>query len=453
MRYLSVCSGIEAASVAFEPLGWSALAFAEIDPFPRAVLQHHYPRVPLYGDFTELRHQPWIVDADILVGGTPCQSFSVAGLRGSLSDDRGNLALEFIRLADAIDDLRRDAGRLPLIVLWENVPGVLSTDDNAFGAFLGGMVGSDAALVPAGRWDYAGVVDGPARVAAWRCLDAQHFGLAQRRKRVFVLAQRHPRGWACADALLPIIESLSGHPAPRREAGQRLAAGAGVGAAVSSGRGWWDDLDQGAFIPEIVPQAMSAKRAKGSSGPAGDEVANLVAHACVDVAPTMRAGGNRTGGDRPPGTDVDTCDSLIVAHSLRASGFDASEDGTGRGTPLVPVISHTLDTFSAGRCTEDGTGRGCPIVTTAHAYDARQSDLEQYGDMTGPLDTDGSTIPVMASLMAELGESTTARTYSATRTDSGVSSIGITSAGSEVTPATSWRRTPRRCESVAGRRS
>ena len=235
MRYLSVCSGIEAATVAFAPLGWTPLAMSEIDPFPRAVLQHHYPDVPLYGDFTELRHQPWIVDADVLVGGTPCQSFSVAGLRGSLSDARGNLALEFIRLANAIDDLRRAAGRPPAFILWENVPGVLSTADNAFGSFLGGMVGSDAAIVPESRWADAGVVAGPERVAAWRCLDAQHFGLAQRRKRVFVLALGGPRGWACADALLPIIASLSGHPAPRREPGQVAAPSLTVGSGGSSG--------------------------------------------------------------------------------------------------------------------------------------------------------------------------------------------------------------------------
>jgi len=104
VKYLSVCSGIEAASLAWEPLGWSPLAFSEIEPFPRAVLAHRWPNVPLHGDFTRLRGESYIVDAELLVGGTPCQAFSVAGLRGSLSDERGNLTLEFVRLADAIDD-------------------------------------------------------------------------------------------------------------------------------------------------------------------------------------------------------------------------------------------------------------------------------------------------------------------------------------------------------------
>jgi DNA (cytosine-5)-methyltransferase 1 len=141
MRYLSVCSGIEAASVAWGPLGWSPLAFSEVAPFPRSVLQHHYPEVPLYGDFTALRDQPWIADAELLVGGTPCQSFSLAGNRQSLGDARGVLALEFIRLANAIDDFRLLAGKQPARIVWENVPSVLNTDDNAFGCFLAGLCG------------------------------------------------------------------------------------------------------------------------------------------------------------------------------------------------------------------------------------------------------------------------------------------------------------------------
>lgn len=284
MRYLSICSGIEAASVAWHPLGWRPLAFSEIEAFPRAVLKHHYPDVPLHGDFTQLRDQPFIVDADLLVGGTPCQAFSIAGLRQSLSDDRGNLSLEFIRLADAIDDLRRDAGREPAYVLWENVPGVFSTGDNAFGAFLGGLVGSDAPIVPRGRWQDAGVVAGPERVAAWRVLDAQYFGLAQRRKRVFVLARKHPRGWACADALLPIIDSLSGHPAPRREKGQiaptvpsRSSAGGGLGTdfdcdggliagTIGTTSGDWsrDNIGEGIVATPILDGAKGRTDKRGS---------------------------------------------------------------------------------------------------------------------------------------------------------------------------------------------
>lgn len=232
MKYLSVCSGIEAATVAWHGLGWTPLAFSEIEPFPRAVLQHHYPDVPLHGDFTVLRDQPWIVDADILVGGTPCQAFSVAGLRNSLSDERGNLSLEFVRLADAIDTVRRDAGKPPAIIVWENVPGVLSVKDNAFGCFLSALAGDAAPYVPPrGKWTNAGVVDGPARTVAWRVLDAQYFGLPQRRRRVFVVASAGD-GVDPAAVLLE-CEGLRRDTPPRRETGQAASGGAASGLDVS----------------------------------------------------------------------------------------------------------------------------------------------------------------------------------------------------------------------------
>lgn len=192
MRYGSLCSGIEAASVAWEPLGWQPAWFAEIEPFPCAVLNHHWPHVPNYGDMTRLvgKILNGTVEApDILVGGTPCQAFSVAGLRGSLDDERGNLTLVLIRILDAIDFIRARNGQPPCILVWENVPGVLSTKDNAFGCFLGGLAGEDMPLVPAGkRWTNAGYVLGHKRRIAWRIFDAQYFGVAQRRRRVFVVA-------------------------------------------------------------------------------------------------------------------------------------------------------------------------------------------------------------------------------------------------------------------------
>ena len=251
MKYLSICSGIEAASVAFEPLGWTPLAFSEIEPFPRAVLQHHYPDTPCHGDFTVLKDEPWIVDADLLCGGTPCQAFSVAGNRQSLADDRGNLTLQFVLLADAIDALRHDAGREPAWILWENVPGVLSTNDNAFGAFLGGLVGRTAPIPePAGGWTGAGVVDGPTRCAAWRILDAQHFGLAQRRKRVFVLARGGAGRWAVADALLPIIEGRERHPAPGRPSREGVAPT--LSSRHSGGGGLGTDFDLDGGLIEVL---------------------------------------------------------------------------------------------------------------------------------------------------------------------------------------------------------
>ena len=232
MKYLSVCSGIEAATVAWHPLGWEPLAFSEIEPFPRKVLAHHYPNVPCHGDFTILRDQDWIVDADLLVGGTPCQAFSVAGLRQSLSDDRGNLTLEFVRLADAIDNLRRIRGDKPAVIVWENVPGVLSVQDNAFGCFLAALVGNDAPLVPTGgKWTNAGLVVGPKRSAAWRVLDAQYFGVAQRRRRVFVVAGSGD-GFDPAEILFE-REGMRRDTAPRREKREIVAPTIGSGPPFS----------------------------------------------------------------------------------------------------------------------------------------------------------------------------------------------------------------------------
>ena len=189
MIFGSVCSGIEAASVAWLPLGWRCAFVSEIDAFPSRVLAHHYPDVPNLGDFTAItpeQHEP----IDVLVGGTPCQDFSIAGLRAGVGGDRGALSLEFLRLA----------GRArPRWIVWENVPGVLSSDGGrALGAFLGGLAELGYGF-------------------AYRVLDAQYFGLAQRRKRVFVVAHSGGR-WQRAAAVLLERESLRGHPAPGREA-------------------------------------------------------------------------------------------------------------------------------------------------------------------------------------------------------------------------------------------
>jgi DNA (cytosine-5)-methyltransferase 1 len=189
ITYGSVCSGIESASVAWEPLGVRPEWFAEIEPFPSAVLAHWWPHVANLGDMTKLADYVRLgimPSPDVLVGGTPCQAFSVAGNRQSLDDDRGQLSLEYVRLLNAIDDQRKE----PAACVWENVPGVLSTTDNAFGCFLGELAGSGCELQPPNgkRWGNAGCVNGPRRAIAWRVLDAQYYGLAQRRKRVFVVA-------------------------------------------------------------------------------------------------------------------------------------------------------------------------------------------------------------------------------------------------------------------------
>ena len=336
MRFGSVCSGIEAASVAFSPLGWQAAWLAEIEPFPCAVLAHHYPEVPNLGDMTTIARRVLLGDVeapDMLCGGTPCQAFSVAGLRASLSDERGNLTLKFVELADAIDHVRVRAGKPESIVLWENVPGVLSTKDNAFGCFLAGLAGEDEPLQPSGgRWSNAGAVYGPARAIAWRTLDAQYFGVAQRRRRVFVVASAR-NGFDPA-AVLFEWDGVRRDTAPSREA-RKVAPT--IPSRSSAGGGLGTDFDcDGGTICVATGQAGAEIGADMAPTLNCNHEAPYVASVC----PTLRAGGNKTGGDRPPGTDVDTADSLVVAHTLRGEGFDASEDGTGRGAPLVPVAFH-----------------------------------------------------------------------------------------------------------------
>jgi DNA (cytosine-5)-methyltransferase 1 len=192
LTYGSVCSGIEAATVAWHPLGFKAEWYAEIERFPSAVLAHHYPQIPNLGDMTRLGAQVLagkIAAPDILVGGTPCQAFSVAGMREGLADPRGALTIKYVELADAVDYVRAGQRKPACVLTWENVPGVLSDKGNAFGCFLGALAGEDCELQPSGeRWPDAGCVYGPRRTIAWRVLDAQHFGLAQRRRRVFVVA-------------------------------------------------------------------------------------------------------------------------------------------------------------------------------------------------------------------------------------------------------------------------
>jgi len=200
MRYATVCSGIEAPTLAWHSLGWEPVWFSEIEPFPSAVLNHHYPEVPNLGDMTKIhedeRYQKSTGTIDVFCGGTPCQSFSVAGLRKGMADPRGNLALHFLRITDEIR---------PRWVIWENVPGVLSSNAGRdFGSFLGAL----------GQLGYG---------FAYRVLDAQYFGVAQRRRRVFVVG--HTGGWRGAASVLFDTESLRGNPPPGREEGQGIAGG------------------------------------------------------------------------------------------------------------------------------------------------------------------------------------------------------------------------------------
>lgn len=203
--------------------------FSEIEAFPSAVLAHHWPDVKNLGDMTKISRRVLLgeIEApDVLVGGTPCQAFSVAGMREGMADERGQLTMKYVELANAIDTVRVRAGNPETVIVWENVPGVLSDKQNAFGCFLGALAGEDRELQPSGKkWTNAGCVYGPQRAVAWRVLDAQYFGVAQRRRRVFVVASA--RTDFDPAAVLFERESVRRDSAPSRSQGQELAADAG----------------------------------------------------------------------------------------------------------------------------------------------------------------------------------------------------------------------------------
>ena len=222
MNFLSVCSGIEAVSVAWESLGFQAVGFSEIEPFPSAVLAHRLPHVKNYGDMTQ--YGKWNIDSgsvDILVGGTPCQAFSVAGLRKGLADPRGNLALVFLGIADRFK---------PKYILWENVPGVLSSNGGRdFGSFLGALE----------KLGYG---------FAYRVLDAQFFGVPQRRRRVFVVGCLGD--WDAPRRILFEPESLRGDSAPSRKRGEGATGGIEkrIDSMYETGQGFWQGGDVAGII-------------------------------------------------------------------------------------------------------------------------------------------------------------------------------------------------------------
>lgn len=253
MIFGSVCSGIDAASVAWLPLGWRAARFSEIEAFPSAVLAHHYPNVVNLGDMTLIADKivsGEVAAPDILVGGTPCQAFSVAGARKGLADDRGQLTIKYAELLDAIDAVRVSEGKSESIAIWENVPGVLSDKENAFGCFLGIISGeSEAFLPPGGRWKSVGCVLGAKRAIAWRVLDAQYFGVAQRRRRVFLVASA--RKDFDPTKILFEREGVRRNIAPSRESGKEIA---GTLASRTGGGGFpGTDESLSGYVQPVAP--------------------------------------------------------------------------------------------------------------------------------------------------------------------------------------------------------
>lgn len=316
LNYGSVCSGIEAVSLAWQPLGWCPAWLSEIDPFPNAVLAHHYPSIRNLGDMTSIAdrvHARSVPAPDILVGGTPCQAFSVAGPRNGLSDPRGALTLKFTELADAIDQTRQENDQPPVIIVWENVSGVLSDKSNAFGCLLGALAGEGCALEPAGRrWSNAGCVAGPRRRIAWRVLNAQYFGVAQRRRRVFLVAS----GREDLDPAEVLFEhgGLHGNPAAGAEAREDAATAPEDGAGSPGGLA--DDL------PRHYGTVPICFGGGNTSGP-------------IEHAACLTARGHKCDFEVETFAAQSVTGSTTHALNTANGGKGSSEDGTGRGVPIV----------------------------------------------------------------------------------------------------------------------
>lgn len=322
MIYGSICSGIEAATVAWEPLGWKAAWFSEIEAFPSAVLAERWPEVVNLGDMTKIAaavRAGEVQAPDVMVGGTPCQAFSIAGLRNGLSDARGQLTLSYVELANAIDDKRIERGEEEAIFVWENVPGVLTSHDNAFGCFLAGLAGESCELEPSGgKWSHSGCVYGPQRTIAWIVKDAQYFGVAQRRKRVFVVASAR-KGFDPGQVLFE-SEGVRRDTPPSREPQTAVAAltARGVGTCGA------DDN-----------QAQAGHLLAFGGGNTGGN---------IDVAACLTAKGQRIDfevetfavhGTQDPDTNLELAHTLgrnqgqenaCIAFSYKDHGADASED-------------------------------------------------------------------------------------------------------------------------------
>jgi len=316
MNYLSVCSGIEAATCAWKSLGWKPVGFSEIEPFPSAVLSKHYPNVPNLGDMTKYKEWDLNGTVELLVGGTPCQSFSVAGLRKGIEDPRGNLALVYCGL---LDHFR------PKWFVWENVPGVLSSSGGRdFGSFLGAVAELGYGF-------------------PYRVLDAQHFGVPQRRRRVFVVGCLG--GWEPASKVLFDTDCLSGNHKKSRKEKQ--------GATSLIERG----IAYGGSDP-TCSDTVTRKWHKGSGGPSGNECGLFVAESYVyethpadsrvkemgDVCQTVTSRWG-TGGKNVP---------LVQAYSIRedakANNFSATPlEVTPALQAMQPSVqSHHAQTFIAG---------------------------------------------------------------------------------------------------------
>jgi DNA (cytosine-5)-methyltransferase 1 len=413
MKYISICSGIEAASVAFHGFGWTPLAFSEIEAFPSAVLAHHWPHVPNLGDMTKFAEWPEdiLAECDLLVGGPPCQAFSVAGLRKSLDDDRGNITLAYVRLLNHIDEVRKRHGRPPAIAVYENVPGLLSTKDNAFGCLIGALAGCDEAPeTETGKWPKAGYVCGETRRVGYRVIDAQFFGVAQRRRRIFLVAVpcelvERVGERICPSEILSLRESLLGNPPSRDQSRQgatastETSAGSSVFPCIDANvdakwgsdqwvEGGYSILEQPAPVMLSASDQAGAERLVESAGTLNcnhGQRGGWVAPLAFKPGQSEAAGGTFTTEEFTPTLQAQNNGSTAVpAVAFKPSHFT-------RGNPIIPMSAVGFNWQNGGGygkandglgITEEGTGplQRCNTPAVAFTQNTRDEVRHVNGD-------------------------------------------------------------------------
>jgi DNA (cytosine-5)-methyltransferase 1 len=399
MRYLSLFSGIEAASVAWEPLGWECAGVAEVDAFASAVLAHRYPSVPNLGDVTKIDAADLAAlgRIDLVVFGSPCQDLSVAGKREGLAGERSGLfhvAVDIVRWAREYCGCRW--------ALWENVPGAFSSNKGRdFAAVVGELAGVDLAVPPKG-WGTEGAAVGTEGMVEWAVLDAQWFGVAQRRRRVFALADFGD--WASRPPVLLEPQSLRGDSPPSRTAGKGASADVAP-SLVASGRGVertgdtrgpdplvavaFGGVDEsgiqhvvGTLCSDTHPGAYSGQDAyTGRLVPTAYSIMPMnigkdYKARETDIAQPIMAAGGRIGNQGGDAVVQAVCATGEVFHTLRADGFDASEDGTGRGGGAVVQASLQVRRLTPIECEKL---QGFPPGWTAIPYRGKPaSDGPRY---------------------------------------------------------------------------
>lgn len=442
MNFLSVCSGIESASVAWEPLGWRPVGYAEIDDYCRALLNHYYPEVPLHGDFTQIRKDD-VDAADLLVGGTPCQGFSIAGLREGLGDPRSNLALGYCVLADRLR---------ARWLAWENVPGAFSTPTGSpgedFRSFVSALARWDVPI-PKGGWQNSGIIEpGPVDGAyglAWRVCDSQYirvdgleYAVPQRRRRIILVG--YLGDWRRAAAVLFDTQSLRRDPPPRRRSGQGVAGTLIAGA----GKRGQPEIENGQLIPEVA-NPLTARMHKGVNTTM-DEGQTMVAFDRQQIThPENRssARGDTAGAmtGEPPTIAFCANDSgedaaENVSPTLRPGGHSKSHANGG----VPPAVAYAIQGAAGRENPKSGPdGVGVRDDGAAYTLEAR-SEVQSVVTLTVRGRGDHRNLEINSE-----GAANAILTPNGGRDGMGVGAVAI--------PAQDWavrRLTPRECDRLQG---